>query len=99
MFGQILQRLEAGDSTLIEFRQEISALSNSIKQLPCHEHKNQLKILVEWKNKLNGVATFKTQAVINLKHMLLVAVTSAVVSSLLTFLFIRGPSLAAKMGG
>ena len=89
LFGQIMQRLDEGDKVMEGFKDEMSALTRAINQLPCGDNNHRLKTLERWREKINGVASSKMQALTKFKHMIVVAVITA--SLLLLFAAISPP--------
>ena len=86
MFGQILQRLDEGDTSRQEVKTEITKLTNAINKLPCQEREGRIAILEQWKKKIGNGTTFKAETLTKFKYTLLVSIITAVVTSGLTYL-------------
>tara|TARA_Y100000310_G_C20558840_1_gene751986 strand:- start:548 stop:838 length:291 start_codon:yes stop_codon:yes gene_type:complete len=82
MFGQIIQRLEASDRVMEDFKAEFKSIHLAISQLPCASHQKHLNSLEEWRKRING----KTQTAISLKNGIVIALIASGFTGLITFL-------------
>lgn len=86
LFGQIMTEVRDVKKSTEELTKSNIELANKLSLLPCGIHAEKLKMLEEWKKKLNNIARDKTASFLSLRNMLIVAAFSSGLTLLVSWI-------------
>ena len=89
MFGQIMTRLSDGDRSINELKEAVDDVAKSVSGLPCTLHDQRLAGVESWQNTRNGRAMKKAESSVNLRHGLIIGISSAAAAAGFAALFVR----------
>jgi len=86
LFGQIMARLTEGDKVMGNLTEQVKEVTKAVYRLPCAVHEEKIKELQVRQYKRNNKSEKQSEISLNLKHGLLIAITSIMLSALVGFL-------------